>query len=127
MLRTSRWPLPAAAGAGLDQQWEADPGRNIEQFLIRKVGFTFGARDDGHTGFLHGGACHGLIAHLGDGMWRWPDEGDALVGAALSEIFALRQKSHSRDEWRPAPDFLATARILSMRKYDSRAGAAPIG
>ncbi len=83
---------PAAAGGRLDEDRVADLVGDAVR--LGDVGHrAVGPRDHRDAGGLHELARGGLVAHGGDHLGGGPDEGDALVGAALGEVRVLGQEA----------------------------------
>ena len=84
--------LAAAAGAGLNQNGEADArGLGRQQRIVLRL--TMIARHGRHAGRHHQPLALGLAAHGANGGGRRADEGDAGIGAALREFRILRQET----------------------------------
>lgn len=81
----------------LEQDGESNVLGVLEELLLALVGAVV-AGDAGDVGGVHNLLGAGLVAHVGHGRGRGPDEDDALLLAALGELGVLRQESVARVE-----------------------------
>ncbi|KAK1238641.1 hypothetical protein MKX07_004217 [Trichoderma sp. CBMAI-0711] len=95
LLHDDAHALAAAAPHALEQHGEGDffgIRQQLRLALLRAVV----ARHAGHAGGVHNLLAPGLVAHVGHGRGRRPDEDDALLLASLDELVVLGQEAVAR-------------------------------
>jgi hypothetical protein len=82
----------AAAGSGLDHHRKTDALGLARQHRIRLVGALISG-DAGDAGREHAPLGLRFVAHGGDGLGRWADEGKAGLAAGAGEVGVLGQEA----------------------------------